>query len=166
MIQWFWRQFLKKFCPYIFAISYNLPLVSEVIHLNKLESSSPNNVSFSPVVLEEKFCYFLLSTLAKRWGPSFEQTWILLTQVCFVSNLVEITPSGSEKRFFSIMYFRYFVIISSWKRASSLAKGFAHSPLSLHPWQIELDLVISQAKPTKRWNHFWPMGAFNSFMFT
>ena len=26
---------------------------------------------------------------------------------------------------------------------SSLAKGFAHGPLSLHPWQIELDFVIS-----------------------
>ena len=25
---------------------------------------------------------------------------------------------------------------------SSLAKGFAHGPLSLHPWQIELDFVI------------------------
>ena len=28
-------------------------------------------------------------------------------------------------------------------KASSLAKGFAHGPLSLHPWQIELDFVIS-----------------------
>ena len=27
--------------------------------------------------------------------------------------------------------------------SSALAKGFAHSPLSLHPWQIELDFVIS-----------------------
>ena len=26
--------------------------------------------------------------------------------------------------------------------ASSLAKGFAHGPLSLHPWQIELEFVI------------------------
>ena len=25
---------------------------------------------------------------------------------------------------------------------SSLAKGFAHGPLSLHPWQIELEFVI------------------------
>ena len=25
--------------------------------------------------------------------------------------------------------------------SSSLAKGFAHGPLSLHPWQIELDFV-------------------------
>ena len=28
-------------------------------------------------------------------------------------------------------------------QTSSLAKGFAHGPLSLHPWQIELDFVIS-----------------------
>ena len=27
--------------------------------------------------------------------------------------------------------------------AFSLTKGFAHSPLFLHPWQIELDFVIS-----------------------
>ena len=27
-------------------------------------------------------------------------------------------------------------------RTSSLAKGFAHGPLSLHPWQIELEFVI------------------------
>ena len=31
-------------------------------------------------------------------------------------------------------------IISWW--SSSLAKGFAHGPLSLHPWQIEQDFVI------------------------
>ena len=28
------------------------------------------------------------------------------------------------------------------KYTSSLAKGLAHDPLSLHPWQIELDFVI------------------------
>ena len=28
-------------------------------------------------------------------------------------------------------------------KATSLAKGFTHGPLSLHPWQIELDFVIS-----------------------
>ena len=27
-------------------------------------------------------------------------------------------------------------------QASSLAKGFAHGPLSLHPWQTEQDFVI------------------------
>ena len=29
------------------------------------------------------------------------------------------------------------------KKTSSLAKGFAHGPLSLHPWQIALYFVIS-----------------------
>ena len=28
------------------------------------------------------------------------------------------------------------------ERTSSLAKGFAQGPLSLHPWQIELEFVI------------------------
>ena len=31
---------------------------------------------------------------------------------------------------------------SPFPRASSLAKGFTHGPLFLHPWQIELDFVI------------------------
>ena len=32
--------------------------------------------------------------------------------------------------------------MSVYHLTSSLAKGFAHGPLSLHPWQIELDFVI------------------------
>ena len=34
-------------------------------------------------------------------------------------------------------------IMSTDSGQSLLAKGFAHSPLYLHPWKIELDFVIS-----------------------
>ena len=45
----------------------------------------------------------------------------------------------------SFMFFRARQIVSPDARGvrSSLAKGFAHGPLSLHPWQIELDFVIT-----------------------
>ena len=33
-------------------------------------------------------------------------------------------------------------ILCAHKITSSLAKGFAHGPLSLHPWQTEQDFVI------------------------
>ena len=48
---------------------------------------------------------------------SFEQTWIIFTQGCFVEGLVEIGLVVLEK-FFQIlsMYFCYFIIISPWKR--------------------------------------------------
>ena len=35
-----------------------------------------------------------------------------------------------------------FLHVYVYERSSSLAKGLAHGPLSLHPWQIELDFVI------------------------
>ena len=34
------------------------------------------------------------------------------------------------------------VLFSVNGNSSSLAKGFAHGPLSLYPWQIELDFLI------------------------
>ena len=39
-----------------------------------------------------KFTITLLSPLGKGLGPSFEQTWIPITQGCFVPTLVEIGP--------------------------------------------------------------------------
>ena len=35
-----------------------------------------------------------------------------------------------------------FSVSVPYHKTSSLAKGFAHGPLFLHPWQIELDFVI------------------------
>ena len=68
--------------------------------------------------------------LKKRLGPPFKQTWIPLTQ-----GLCQVwlkSPSGSREEDFLIasMYFRYFVIISPWKRVGP----FIWTNLnSLHP---------------------------------
>ena len=87
----------------------------------------PSLVEIGSVVLEKKilkFCQCIfaisqLSPLGKGRGPSFEQTWILITQEGIVPSLVEIGPEVLEKKDFWIlsMYFRYFVIISLLKKA-------------------------------------------------
>ena len=58
-------------------------------------------------------------TLWEFIGSSFEETWIPFTQRCFVPRLVEIGSVVLEKRIlkFCQCIFRYFVIISSWKKA-------------------------------------------------
>ena len=88
----------------------------------------PSLDEISPVVLEEKifefvnvFLLFLYYLHLKNGGfPSFEQTWVLITQGCIVQIWLKST-SGSEGEDFLIssMYFRYFVIISPLKRAGS-----------------------------------------------
>ena len=62
-------------------------------------------VEIDPVVLEKKIikmyqCFFamFLSPIDKGRNPSFEQTWITLTQRCFVPSLVEIGPLVLEKK--------------------------------------------------------------------
>ena len=65
------------------------------------------------------FRYFVIISPWKRAGPINWSTWIPFTQGCFVPSLVEIGSVVLEKKIFNIssMYFHYFVIISSWKRA-------------------------------------------------
>ena len=66
---------------------------------------------------------------------------------CSVNFLLRSRSMYSIKDLFnnSFMFFRARQIVSPDARGvrSSLAKGFAHGPLSLHPWQIELDFVIT-----------------------
>ena len=65
----------------------------------------PSLVEIGPVVLKKKtlkvlhciFAISLLSLFGKGRGPSFEQTWILLIQGCFVPSLVETGPMVLEK---------------------------------------------------------------------
>ena len=93
----------------------NLPLERGVaLHLYKLESPSPKNALCQVwwklaqwycrrrflKILSMYFCYFLIISPWKRVGPSFEQTWILFTQGCFVPNLVEIGLVALEKKIF------------------------------------------------------------------
>ena len=47
----------------------------------------------------------LLSPLGEGHGPSFEQTWIPLTQGCFVPNLAEIGSVVLKKKI--LKYFQY-----------------------------------------------------------
>ena len=65
----------------------------------------PSLDEIGPVVLENTIfkvrqCLFaisLLFSLGKGRGPSFEKTWIPITQRCFVPSLVEIGPVVLEK---------------------------------------------------------------------
>ena len=86
-------------------------------------------VEISPLVWSKKkfkfpqciFPFLLSSSLGKRWGPSFEQTWILFTLECLMPSLVEISPMILEKIFkVSLIYFRYVLL-------SPLGKGWGPS---------------------------------------
>ena len=79
-------------------------------------------VEIGPLVLEKGFlnvAITLLSPLGKGCDPLFLQTWIPFIQGGFVLSLVEIGPLVLQmKIFFNLsMYFHYFVITSSWKKA-------------------------------------------------
>ena len=64
------------------------------------------------------FAISLLLSIGKGCGPTFQQIWILATQRCFVPSLVEIGTVVLEKKIFTVRQcsFRYFIIISLWKR--------------------------------------------------
>ena len=72
-----------------------------------------------------------LTPLKKGRDPSFEQTWIPITQEGIVPILVEIGPVVLEKKIFFhfVYFFRYFVIISPWKRIEPLHFNKLESPL-------------------------------------
>ena len=91
--------------------------------------------------------YFEIISLGKRWGSSFEDTWIPFTQGSFVPRLVEIGSVVLEKKgFFNFVnVIRYFVIISPWKTAGP----FIWTNLNhLHPNMLCAKFI---------WN--WPNGS-------
>ena len=49
--------------------------------------------------------FSLLSPLGKGHGPSFEQTWLPITQGCFVPSLIEIGPVVLSRDFFKVGQF-------------------------------------------------------------
>ena len=70
-----------------------------------LELPSPKDVLLYLVeILKENIfknfvnVFSLLSLLGKGQGTSFKQTWILSTQECFVSSLVQISPVVLEQK--------------------------------------------------------------------
>ena len=103
----------------------------------------PSLVEIAPLVLEKKIfkirqCFFAisyLSTLEKGCGSSFEQIWIPFTQGVWLN-----WPNGSGEEDFLIssIYFRYFIIISPWKRSG---------PNPLHPKII-----------CNKFGWYWPSG--------
>ena len=106
LAQWFWRKdFLISsmyFCYFVF-ISLGK---GQCLLLNKLELSSTKDaltqVWFNLKIIKFRQCTFTilyLSPFGKGGGGSFEQTWILFTQGCFVPSLVEIGSLVLEKIF-------------------------------------------------------------------
>ena len=66
-------------------------------------------------------CIIVISYITPFWkvrGPSYEHILFSITQGCIVPSFDWNWPSGSREEDFSILsiYFRYFVIISPWKR--------------------------------------------------
>ena len=64
------------------------------------------------------FCYFIVISPWKRKGPSFEQTWVLIIQKCFVPSLVEISLVVLEKMIFKFRQCNFTI-----SELSSLGKG-------------------------------------------
>ena len=68
----------------------------------------PNLVEIGPAVMEKKFFNFVIVlslfrnhlTFEIGWSPSFEQTWIHITQGGIVPSLVEIGLVALEKKIF------------------------------------------------------------------
>ena len=97
------------FCNYLhFEKGMTLHLKKKYWIIFTQECFVPTFVEVGPVVLEKKIfnsCQFIffISQLSAIWdglGPSFEQTWILLTQGCFVPSLIEIDLVVLEKKTF------------------------------------------------------------------
>ena len=90
-----------------------------VLHLNKLESPLPKDALFQfglnwPSGSGEFVNVFSLFRnylpLKRMWGPSFEQTWVLITQGYIVPSVVEVGPVFLEKKIFK--FHQYIFAIS------------------------------------------------------
>ena len=86
-------------------------LYSSFEEIKKFESPSPKDALcqvWSKLALKcwrKKIEYFIfpLTPLGKGCGPSFEQTWIPITQGCFVSNFDEINSVLLEETIFECL---------------------------------------------------------------
>ena len=110
--QWFLRRRFLNFVNVFSLFRYYLPS-EKGMALHFLFTQwcfVPRLVEIGPVVLKKKIfklcqCIFaisLLSPLRKGRGPSFDQTWILITQECFVPTLFEIGPVVLRKKIFQV----------------------------------------------------------------
>ena len=96
------------------------------LYLNKLEFPSPKDVlcqvwlklvqrfwrrRFFTISLKH-FCFYL--PLGKKQSPSIEQTWILLTQGCYVLSLVEISPVVLDKKILCVFAISLLSLLGKW----------------------------------------------------
>ena len=107
LAQWFLRRRFLNIFNIISLFCNYLPLEKgRILHLNKLKSPSPKEALckiwlklvqwFWRRKISSLFCNYL--PLEKN-PPSFEQTWFLFNQRCFVLSLVEIGTVVLEKIF-------------------------------------------------------------------
>ena len=103
-----------KVCQYILTIispwKRAWPLIEQTWFPITQGCFVPSFVEIGPVVLKKKIfevrrCIFaisLLSPLGNGRGPSYEHTWIPITQECFVLSLVKIGPVILENTIFKV----------------------------------------------------------------
>ena len=132
LAQWFWRRefcyFINIFSPFRNYLPFDR---GRALYLNKIESPHPrmlcakfgwNWLSGSGedfCILSMYFCYFKITSPWKRAGPFI---WTNLNplhprMLCAKFGWNWLSSSGAENFLISSMHFRYFVIISPWKRA-------------------------------------------------
>ena len=107
------------------------------------------------------FCQCIFTTsilypLGKGLGLSFEQTWIPLTQGCFVPSFTWNWSSGSGEEDFLIC--PYFINISFWKRAGPFIWKKKFNP-------IHLRMLCAKFGWNWPWQWFWRRRFFISSMY-
>ena len=103
--------------------------------------------------------FSLLSPLGKGHGPSFEQTWLPITQGCFVSSLVEIGPVVLMKKIFKVHQCIYHLPLEN-GRGVALHLNKLESPSSKYALcQVWLKLALWFL----RWRFFMFVNVFSLF---
>ena len=111
--QWFWKREFFNFVNVFSLLCNYLPLENgRTFHLKKLESPSPKDALWQVWLKlvqwfwRRRFLNFVnVISLFHNYLPlekenSFEQTWILITQGCFVPRLVQIGSVVLQKKIF------------------------------------------------------------------
>ena len=100
------------------------------------------------------FAISLLSILGNSQGPSFEKTWIPITQICFVVSLIEIGPVISENRIFIVCHCIFGIsLLSPLKKGQGPSIEQAWHPITqgcFEPSFIEIGPVVLEKKTKMR----------------
>ena len=148
-----WVFFLLRECTCILAISLTSPWKSVGPFLwTNLNPHHPSLLEIATVVLEEKILNFVNEfSLFRYYLPLEKERGLHLNKIDFplpkdfVPNLVEISQVVLEKKIFkiSLIYFRYFVIISPFKRAGPFIwKKLESSSPKDALWKVWLKLAL------------------------